>query len=62
MLKYIVQVGWTSRRPVRPDEYVSRVVIMEDSDHNAHLTAAYMVANRTGCVMITSTKIEEVEL
>jgi hypothetical protein len=60
--KYLVDVGFTTSRPVKPDEHMSRVQVLAGSDHDAHLTALHMVSGRPGVVMPTSSKIHEVEL
>lgn len=69
-LTAVVTVGWTSSRPVRPDEHTSRVVVAADTETDATLTAAQIVSARRGggasgvpgCVMPTSTRIEELTL
>jgi hypothetical protein len=65
---FTVEVGWTSSRPIRPDEHFSRVRVVADSDVEAVLTALHMVGTagnpdgadwrfvggRPVCVMTTS--------
>lgn len=59
--KYVVDVGFAMERPP-VERHTSRVHLMADSDHQAHLTALQMVAGRPGVVMPTSSRIHEVEL
>ena len=59
---YKVDVGFTTQRPVWPDQHVSRVHIMAKDDHDAHLSALHMVGSRPGVVMTTSSRIHQVEL
>lgn len=65
-LTFTMRVGWTSQRPVVPDQHVSHVVVMADTANDAHLLAAYMLLGRrhpiTGapCVMVTSTHVLDV--
>ena len=62
---WTVDVGWTSRRPVIPDQHTARVVVSAYDEREAQLVAAQMVtavgAGRGGCEMPTSTRIVEVE-
>lgn len=55
-----IDVGWTSVRPVIPDQHVSRVVVAAESLSEARLLAAQIV----GChaVMPTSTSFVRVEI
>lgn len=57
---WTVRVGWTSVRPVRPDQHFSRIVIAADDATSASCAAAQWVASRPECVMPTSTEIEKV--
>jgi len=59
VMVFAVDVGWTSSRPVVPDEHVTRVVVAttEDTGRDATLVAAQMVACRRGCEMPTSTRV-----
>lgn len=68
---WTVEVGWTSTRPVRPDEHTSYVTVAARNEAEAVLVAAQMVAavpdgdgrgrylpsGRPGCVMPTRTRI-----
>lgn len=57
----IVNVGWTDRRPVVPDQRVSRVIVSVPSgttEQDATWIAAAMVAARKGVEMVTSTAVE----
>lgn len=74
---WTVDVGWTSTRPIRPDEHTTRVHVLAHDEHEASLLAAQMVcavggasplAYRAGagtptpvCEMPTSTRIVAVE-
>lgn len=62
MFLYLVDVGWTSVRPVRPDQHVHSVRLWAENDNAAHLAAAQWLASRPSCQMVTSTAIREVEL
>jgi hypothetical protein len=55
---FTVDVGWTSTRPVRPDQHTSRVTVAADTGHQAELLALSMVAARPECVMPTSVVID----
>ena len=57
-----VQVGWTSSRPVRPDEHLSQVALLAGSEREAHLVAAQWVLANPNAVMPTSTKTLLVEI
>jgi hypothetical protein len=50
-----VAVGWTSSRPVVPDEHTTYVVVSAATETDAVLAAAQMVASDPRCVMPTST-------
>lgn len=54
-----VAVGWTSERPVRPDQHLSGVVVTADTLLDCTLIAAQMVACRPECEMVTSTAVLE---
>lgn len=56
-MRFTVDVGWTSVRPVRPDQHTSRVQVVADSGEDAELIAIHMVAARTTCVMPTSSVV-----
>ena len=60
---YAIDVGWTSSRPVIPDEHVRRVVVSstDGTGREATLVAAQMVACDPRCEMPTSTTIVGVE-
>lgn len=58
---FTIDVGWTSQRPVIPDQHVSRVAVATDGGlADAKLLAAQIV----GChaVMPTSTTFVSVEI
>jgi len=52
-LTFTVDVGFTTRRPVVPDERTHRVVIAAQDDIDARLAAHAMVAGHKGVVMVT---------
>ncbi|MGN6575268.1 MAG: hypothetical protein ACTHKG_06250 [Nocardioides sp.] len=62
---FTVEVGWTSSRPIRPDEHVSTVQVAAPDEVAATLLAAQVVASapawlavgRPGCEMPTSTRV-----
>ncbi|MEO6156399.1 MAG: hypothetical protein ABIQ39_02080 [Ilumatobacteraceae bacterium] len=54
MHRYTIEVGWTSTRPIRPDEHRSTFVIMAESGHAAELCALQWAASRPTCEMPTS--------
>ena len=62
---WTVDVGWTSTRPLVPDEHTTRVRVAAHDEHEAALMAAQVVCaiggGRGGCEMPTSTRIVEVE-
>ena len=62
MLLYKVAVGFTTQRPVVPDQHTSLVTLLARDDHDAHLTALHMVGARPQVVMTTSSTILEVQL
>lgn len=62
LFRYTVDVGFTTQRPVRPDQHTHRLVLHAETDSDAHLFAAHWLGARPGCVMVTSTTIIEVEL
>lgn len=62
MFQYKVAAGFTTSRPVRPDEHTHVLTLFAESDNDAHLFAAQWVASRPGVQMPTSTTILEVEL
>lgn len=57
-----VTVGWTSHRPIRPDEHLSSVTTTGDSDTECTLAAAQIVACRPSCEMVTSTTITDLRI
>lgn len=65
---WVIDVGWSNHRPVRPDEHVSRLRVFEPDEYHAIITACAWVKERPGtwwlpqAEMVTSTKIVEVEL
>lgn len=59
MVTTTVRVGWTSQRPLKPDEHVSTVVVTAEDVINANLVACQMVACRPECEMVTSSGIVE---
>lgn len=64
---FIVRVGWTSHRPVRPDEHVSWLRLSAQSEAEAVVAAAQQVQGtgatmtRPRCVMVTSARVTHVE-
>lgn len=62
MIQATVVVGWTSSRPVIPDEHFSTVVLTAPSEHEAELLATQLVASRPCCEMPTSSVITAVVL
>ena len=58
---FAVDVGFTTSRPVKPDEHMSRVHVAADTENEAHLTALQMVASRPGVEMPTSSRTYRVE-
>jgi hypothetical protein len=59
---YRVAVGFTTRRPVHPDERWHVITLDAESDNAAHLGALQWVGSRPGVEMVTSSEILEVEL
>lgn len=57
MREFTVDVGWTSSRPVVPDEHFSRVNVLAYSRTEAELIALQMVACRPQCQMPTSSTV-----
>ena len=45
---YVVQVGFCSSRPLRPDEHTTHVRVAADSDGEAILIAAQVVGAQIG--------------
>lgn len=54
-LSALVEVGFTSRRPVVPDQHITRVWVAADTEVEACLVAAQVIACRYE--MVTSTRI-----
>ena len=61
-LTFTVDVGFTTQRPVIPDQHTSRVVLVAYTEAEAHTTAALMVASRPCVVMPTRTTTVAVEI
>ena len=61
MFVWTVDVGSTDRRPVVPDQFVSRVQVAADDAPQAILAAVSMVM-RPGVVMATSASVVSVVL
>lgn len=61
---YTVRVGYTSRRPVIPDQHTAHVQVVSTGHDgvDAMLAAAQMVACWPWCVMPTSTEVVAVEV
>jgi hypothetical protein len=53
MNTYTLDVGWTSSRPVVPDEQESRVIVLAVSYYDAVGAAACMMACKPNCEMPT---------
>lgn len=62
MFRYTVDVGFTTRRPVVPDQFTSRVTVLAEDDRDAFDTAFSMIFGRRGVEMVTRVEIQEVEL
>jgi hypothetical protein len=56
-LEWIIQVGFTSGRPIIPDEYTAWVRIVAETENDAHLLAVWMVGSWPHCEMVTRTEI-----
>lgn len=54
---YTVDVGFTTSRPVKPDEHTSRVTVAADDHLDAQWLATAMVSGRHGVEMPTSSHI-----
>lgn len=50
-----VAVGWSSHRPIRPDEHTSLVVVEAATKSDCERVAAQMVGCRPQCKMVTRT-------
>lgn len=48
-----IVVGWSSHRPIRPDEHSSTVVVTGSTQIDCELAAAQIVATRRQCEMVT---------
>lgn len=59
---FTVQVGWTTSRPVRPNEHLSTLIILATSEREAHLIAAQWTLANPHTTMPTSTKTLLVEI
>jgi hypothetical protein len=57
-IAWTFDVGFTTSRPIVPDEHISRVTVLADSYSGAMTTAALMVM-RPGVEMPTSTRYVE---
>lgn len=62
MFRYTVDVSFTTRRPVVPDQHTSRVTLLAESDEDAFGTAFSMIYGRPSVEMVTRVTIQEVEL
>ena len=63
MDKFFIRVGFTTVRPIIPDQHFTNVVVMADSANDAQLAAAQMVqAGVFDVQMVTSTQIVSVEV
>lgn len=56
-MTFTVQVGYTTTRPVVPDEHTAFVIVSAKHDREAMLIAAQMVGSL--CEMVTRTTIVE---
>lgn len=54
---FTVDVGFTTSRPIIPDQHVSRVMVAADNDIDAQLIAMHMVTVRPNVQMPTSATI-----
>ena len=59
---YVVAVGFTTVRPVRPDQHTHTITLWAVNDSDAHLQAAQWVGSRPGVVMVTRSTVVSVEL
>ena len=55
-------VGWTSTRPIRPDEHVSSVTTVGRDLNECSLVAAQIAACRPECEMVTSTTLIDLRI
>lgn len=62
MFEFTVDVSFTTRRPVVPDQFTSRVTVMADTESEAFFTAFGMIAGRPGVEMVTRCEIQAVIL
>jgi len=62
MFLFTVACGFTTHRPIRPDERTHTLQFMASTDSEAHLIAAQWIASRPGVEMPTSTEIISVEM
>lgn len=58
-LTFTVDVDYSVRRPVIPDERSSTVTILAPDDADAVGTAVCMVAGRRGVEMVTSARVTD---
>lgn len=56
-LTFTVAVGFTTQRPVIPEQHLHHVIVTAQDDIEARLTAHAMVRGHRGVVMVTSAKI-----
>lgn len=56
---FAIFVGFTTDRPIQPDQHFARVIVAAQTDHDACLVAAQMVACNRGVEMVTSTVITD---
>ena len=57
-MQITIRVGYTTVRPVVPDQHYSYVTVDAAGYHDASLQAAQWVASRRGVEMVTSTELE----
>lgn len=57
-----VDVAWTDRRPIVPDQHWSRVSLETETEAEAELLALQLVASRPGVEMVTRSRITRIEL
>jgi hypothetical protein len=58
IMQITVRVGYTTVRPIVPDQHYSYVTVDAGGYHDASLQAAQWVASRPGVEMVTSTELE----
>ena len=60
LLVFTVRVGYTTQRPVVPDQHTTHVLVAAQTDTEARLVACEMVGARRGVVMVTRATVLDV--